>query len=190
MQFTKIRDVRSPEHSWLNSWIDFFIPNDFVELYYAENCKFTPSEIIQDQDKLKEDNFFIESEVPMINLPAWYGILIPSWIKIKLNDWNHGWDDGWKYTYDLVFDDKSWVCSKLWLINWAKVVDNNYRWEMHLHLINTSYYNVQLTPGMKITQAIIRRVYLPVLNEITNAEYENMPETDRWAAWFGSTDKK
>jgi len=50
---------------------------------------------------------------------------------------------------------------------------------MHLHLINTSYYNVQLTPGMKITQAIIRRVYLPVLNEITNAEYENMPETDR-----------
>jgi len=71
MKFLKIRDVKSPERgTCLSSGIDFFIPNDFIELFYSENCKFTPSEYIEDQDKLKEDNFFIESEVPIINIPA------------------------------------------------------------------------------------------------------------------------
>lgn len=178
MKILKIRDTKLPER-WtdISSWIDIFLPNDFIDLYYSKDCFFTPSEYIEDQDRLKDYNFFIESEAPIINIPAWYGIKIPSWLKVLL-------DKG----TDMVLTDKSGVCVKLWLINWACVIDADYRWEFSIHLINTSKFNVQLTPWQKITQGIIRKVELQPIFEVDEEYYKvEWWKTERGEWGFGST---
>ncbi len=44
-------------------------------------------------------------------------MLIPSLIKTIIDPW-----------YDLVFNNKSWIAAKKWLIIGAKVIDSSYRW--------------------------------------------------------------
>lgn len=168
IQFLKIRDVKSPER-WtkLSSGIDFFIPNDLK----VWDIKRTPL----------ENNIWME--VPIyeweILIPVNEGVLIPSWIKTIIKPW-----------FDLVFDNKSWVASKKWLIIWAKVVDSDYRWEVHIHLINTTNYTQKIKLWDKVAQAIIRKVELIEPYEITQEEFEKQRNTERGEGWFWSTGTK
>jgi dUTPase len=41
------------------------------------------------------------------------------------------------------------------LVIGAQVIDEDYQGEIHIHLINTGYEEVHITPGMKIAQFIL-----------------------------------
>ncbi len=153
MIIEQIRDVNKPERAnTTDSWIDFYIPNDLEEI------------ISHHWDILYEDLW-------LFTIPAWYNVKIPLWIRIRLDEW-----------YDLTFFNKSGIASQTWLIVGACVIDNWYRWELVLNLINTSKDNVTIQRWKKIVQGIIRKCeyVIPVEWVIDDA-------TDRWQWWFGST---
>jgi len=168
LKYTKVRNVKSPER-WTkhSSGIDFFIPN----ILLMKDIKNTPSEDI------KPINSIIRDGNIYINSGEW--ILIPSWIKTIIKSW-----------YDLVFDNKSWITVKKWLIIWAKVIDADYRWEIHLHLINTSSFAQKIKLWDKIAQAIIRKVILWDIKNISKDKFEEYSKTERWEGWFWSTGEK
>lgn len=173
IRFTKLRDVKSPTR-WteLSSWIDFYIPNHLE----SEDLTLTPSKWCNLGYEVKDliKDWFI-------TIPAWMWMKIPSWLKVLMDK---GWDD---WTYEMVLYNKSWIAVKYNLIVWANVVDNDYRWEFNIHLINTSNEPISIDFGQKIVQWIIRKVQLDKIEEISNEEYEKENNTERGEGWFGST---
>lgn len=176
LYFTKIRDVKSPTR-WtsVSSWIDFYIPNSLI----PEDVSFTPKEglII----KKLNNREYIRLDKKQIIIPAWYGVLIPSGLKVLLPEGEEN------YTYEMVLYNKSGVSVKHNLLVWANVIDNDYRGEFNIHLINCSNEDVYLEFGQKIVQWIIRRVYLEQPEEISFETYESHSNTERGEGWFGST---
>ena len=69
----------------------------------------------------------------------------------------------------------------------ASVIDNDYRGEFNIHLINPTEQWIILKKGAKIVQWIIRKVQLADLVEVTKDFYETFADTERWEGWFGST---
>lgn len=171
LKFTKIRDVQSPTR-WTetSSWIDFYIPRDIK----AEDIKITPSP----ERILDVKNFVTEEEIV---IPPFKGMLIPSWLKVCMDPW-----EKWE-TYDLVLIWKSWVSVKTNLLVGASVIDNDYRGEFNIHLINPTEQWIILKKGAKIVQWIIRKVQLADLVEVTKDFYETFADTERGEGWFGST---
>jgi dUTPase len=125
---------------------------------------------------------FFNFDKNTIIIPAWYGILIPTWIKMVFPSNNED-----NETYDFVLNNKSWVSTKMNLLVWAWVVDNEYRWEMHIHLINTSNKEIEVEAWQKITQGILRKLSTFDVEEISQEEFDKYSQTDRWEGWFGST---
>ena len=174
-RFTKLRDVKSPcRWTAVSSWIDFFIPNDLK----VEDIKFTP--MIGKHSWELDPIHLVDEKEKKIYIPAWAWVLIPSWLKVLM-----GWDVDW--TYEMVLYNKSWVAVKYNLLVWANVIDNDYRGEFNIHLINPTTETVIVEFWQKIVQWIIRKVYLPEPEEISNEEYELNSNTERGEGWFGST---
>lgn len=143
MKYCKVRDVKSPNRGTSKSaGIDFFIPNDFEERL-----------LLPGQD-----------------------ILIPSGIKAEIPE-----------GYMLMGADKSGIATSgvacvlagrepkakkdtdaAVIIVGAKIVDEDYQGEIHIHLFNAGLGAAYLKPGMKISQFIL----VPVLY----AELEEVPE--------------
>jgi len=168
IKFLKIRNVKNPTRAnSSDSGIDFFIPNDLTEI------KLTPT---TGRDKNLE---LANIENWKIDIPSSQWVLIPAWVKTIIEEW-----------YDLVFENKSWVSTKYWLVIWAKVVDSSYRWEVHIHLINTSDKTIQVELWQKVAQGIIRKVENDIPEEISEEEFSKHENTDRWNWWFGSTGEK
>ena len=86
-------------------------------------------------------------------------------------------DSNW--TYDLVLIGKSGVSVKTNLIVGAAVIDNDYRGEFNIHLINPGLNDITIQKGSKIVQGIIRRVDLMDVAEISNEAYEELSNTER-----------
>jgi dUTPase len=171
-KFTKVRDVQSPTRwTFRSSWLDFYIPNDIK----PEDVKITP---LNEPVKIDPSRFVTEDEVI---IPWGRGMLIPSWLKVYMTPGSHD------YVYDLVLIWKSWVSVKTDLIVWAAVIDNDYRWEFNLHLINPWMNDVHLKKWAKVIQWIIRQAEIPEIYEVDNAMYENFCNTTRWENWFWST---
>lgn len=159
MRYTKVRDVKSPQRGTQKSaGIDFFIPNDFS----------------------------VKKLLPMED------ILIPSGIKAELPQ-----------GYMLMAADKSGVvttsyaCEKAKrepkpdafdsvVIIGAKIVDEDYQGEIHIHLVNVGGLPVILRPGMKITQFILVPVSYEDIEEVPEDELFTVT-TQRGAGGFGST---
>lgn len=183
IKFLKIRDVKSPVR-WnkKDSWYDLFIPNDLQDLYDAPNCCYTPKAKLTDEEQANMKKTFFNFDKNTIIIPVWYGILIPTWIKMVFPSNNED-----NETYDFVLNNKSWVSTKLNLLVWAWVVDNEYRWEMHIHLINTSNKEIEVEAWQKITQGILRKLSTFDVEEISQEEFDKYSQTDRWEGWFGST---
>ena len=176
LYFTKIRDVKSPTRGTsVSSGIDFYIPNELV----PEDVSFTPKEWLN--SKKLDRSEMVSTKTKTIRIPAGYGVLIPSWLKILLEEWDEN------YTYEMVLYNKSGVAVKYNLLVGANVIDNDYRWEFNIHLINCSTEDVVLEFGQKIVQWIIRRVYLEQPEEIAFETYESNSNTERGEGWFGST---
>lgn len=161
MNIAKVRNVRTPERGTDKSaGIDFFIPESFVERTLAPQRD----------------------------------ILIPSGIKANVPE-----------GYMLMAADKSGVVTSKYavvtsgrkpkptafnsvLVLGAKIVDEDYQGEIHIHLVNVGNEHVLLKPGMKIAQFIL----VPVSYENVNVVDEKdlfAEESERGAGGFGSTNK-
>ena len=161
MRFLKVRDVKSPERgTQYSAGIDFFVPNDFVA------CTLAPGE----------------------------DVLIPSGIKVGLPPCTM-----------LMGADKSGIASSAkakWragmkvkdalpesaVVIGAKIVDEDYPGEVHIHLINVGEEFVTVTPGQKVAQFIIVPVLYSMPEEVKSQEELRIPQTERTGG-FSSTNK-
>lgn len=143
MKFCKVRDVKSPVRgTGKAAGIDFFVPN------------------------FKKDIF----------LDAHSDLLIPSGIKMEIPE-----------NYMLMAADKSGVVTSRWacigagrtpnvdafesiVIIGAKIVDEDYQGEIHIHLINVGNTRVCIKPGRKIAQFILVPVSYEELEEVDETE--------------------
>lgn len=159
MKIAKVRDVKTPERGTDKSaGIDFFVPNDFIEKV----------------------------------LPPQRDMLIPSGIKAQVPE-----------GFMLMAAEKSGVVTSKQaaveagrtpkptayttiVVLGAKIVDEDYQGEIHIHLINVGNEYVTVKPGTKIAQFIL----VPVSYE----NIEIVPEdqlfsevSERGDGGFGST---
>lgn len=161
MKFAKVRNVKSPERGTERSaGIDFFIPEDFGvhKLFGGDD------------------------------------ILIPSGIKAEIPEF-----------YMLMAADKSGIVTtanaqkeigrkpksssfESCIIIGAKIVDEDYQGEIHIHLINVGNDPVILKPGMKIAQFILVPVLYDDLEEVSETELFTKTSS-RGSGGFGSTNK-
>lgn len=161
MKFAKVRNVKSPARGTCKSaGIDFFVPN-------FGNSK----------------GFIVNPGTDM---------LIPSGIKMEIPE-----------GYMLMAADKSGVVTSKWacigidrtpkpdafesiVILGAKIVDEDYQGEIHIHVINVGKSKVHIKPGMKIAQFILVPVSYEGLEEVSESElFKN--STERGSGAFGST---
>jgi dUTP pyrophosphatase len=159
MKIAKVRNVKTPERGTPKSaGIDFFVPNDFVEQV----------------------------------LPPQRDILIPSGIKADVPE-----------NFMLMAAEKSGVVTtknaaiqagrkpKVTAYNTvvvlgAKIVDEDYQGEIHIHLVNVGNEYVIIKPGTKIAQFILVPVSYDTVEVVP--ENELFDETsDRGDGGFGST---
>lgn len=161
MKYAKVRDVKSPERGTSKSaGIDFFVPNDFKATYVHAN----------------------------------HDLLIPSGIKVKI-----------PAGFMLMGADKSGVATSRTaclecgrepkknalrspLIIGAKIIDEDYQGEIHIHIINVGMVPVFIEPGMKIAQFILVPVSYANLVEVSESELF-YSASERGEGSFGSTDK-
>lgn len=161
MRFLKVRDVKSPERgTQYSAGIDFFVPNDFK---------------------------------PTILYPGG-DILIPSGIKVGLPPGTM-----------LMAADKSGIASSATakaevgmeakdalpasaVIIGAKIIDEDYPGEVHIHLINAGRNAVMIRPGQKVAQFIIVPVLYSIPEEVKSQEELRIPQTERTGG-FSSTNK-
>ena len=70
----------------------------------------------------------------------------------------------------------------------AKIVDEDYQGEIHIHIINVGCQSITIKPGMKIAQFILVPVLYDTIEEVTSEEeLYNGVETQRGKGGFGST---
>lgn len=159
MKYCKVRDVKSPERGTSGSaGIDFFVPNDFG-----------PASVWPQHD-----------------------LLIPSGIKMNIP---HG--------FMLLGVDKSGIATSVSacyragrmpkagsfnspVIIGAKLIDEDYQGEIHIHIINVGQEIIHIRPGMKIAQFVLVPVNYESLEETTEFLLFN-EVTERGEGGFGST---
>lgn len=143
MKFAKVRDVKSPVRGTAKSaGIDFFVPNDCQPIKLFPQCD----------------------------------VLIPSGIKAAIPD-----------NFMLMAAEKSGVVTSAEAVAragrkvkpgaynsvitlGAKIIDEDYQGEIHIHLVNVGREIVTIKPGTKIAQFIL----VPVSYD----ELEEMPENE------------
>ena len=176
IQFTKIRDVKSPSRANANdAGTDFFIPY-YTERFLADLKEKNKNNDITFVYKIDE----LGDQIVEMTLAPHAQINIPSGIKVNILD---------KNTY-LDADNKSGVATKYRLIVGAKVVDAGYQGEVHLNLINTSDEEVTLRTGQKIVQFIHKEYINTEWQEITNEQYDAIEVSDRGTGGFASSGEK
>lgn len=159
MKFAKVRDVKSPVRGTAKSaGIDFFVPNDCMPFRLFPQCD----------------------------------ILIPSGIKANIPE-----------NMMLMAAEKSGVVTSAEAVTragrtpkdsaynsviviGAKIVDEDYQGEIHIHLVNVGREIVTINPGTKIAQFILVPVSYDELEEVSENElFTN--STERGEGGFGST---
>lgn len=161
MRFFKVRDVKSPERgTQYSAGIDFFVPNDFVT-----------RTIIPGED-----------------------ILIPSGIKVGLPPGTmlmgadkSGIASSKKAKRRVGMEAKDALPNSAVIIG-AKIIDEDYPAELHIHLINAGLDTVTIRPGQKVAQFIIVPVLYSMPEEVKSQEELRIPQTERTGG-FSSTNK-
>ncbi len=159
MRFSKVRDVKSPVRGTERSaGIDFFAPES------GKNIVIYPGD----------------------------DVLIPSGIKMEI-----------PAGYMLMAADKSGVVTSKFacqdigripkpdafesvVILGAKIIDEDYQGEIHIHLVNVGNARVYIKPGMKIAQFILVPVSYEPLEEVPEDTLFSQTSL-RGAGGFGST---
>ena len=120
-------------------------------------------------------DFYVPEDFPTTDILPNGSILIPSGIKVNIP---HG--------YCLLGVDKSGVATKKGFILGAKLIDEDYQGEIHLHLINASVSLQRINRGDKIAQFVLLPVNYDNFTEVPLSElYSSISE--RGDGGFGST---
>ena len=176
IEFTKIRDVKSPNRANKHdAGTDFYVPN-YTEDFIRD---------LQDKNigrKIQYQIGFDESGDPFCQITIAPGeqINIPSGIKVNILD---------KNTY-LEANNKSGIATKYHLLVGASVVDADYQGEIHLNVHNVWRSAVTIVTGQKLVQFIHKYYIDTEWSEISNEDYNNIEESDRGVGSFGSTSLK
>lgn len=124
-------------------------------------------------------DFFIPDDFAKTIIKPNESILIPSGIKVNL-----------PANTCLTFQNKSGVCTKKLLVIGAKIVDEDYQGEIHIHLINVGNISQTIEPGDKIAQGIVCPVIYESIEEVATLEECFTETTQRGEGGFGSTGVK
>lgn len=143
-------------------------------------------------DKAAGIDFYIPEDVDhILKVPAHSDILIPSGIVVEgldhcmlmAADKSGVVTSGRAKRIAGMKDENSFSGS---LIIGAKIIDEDYQGEIHIHLINTSGHEIVLFPGRKIAQFIVVPVFYPDLVETPIDElFED--DSERGDGGFGHT---
>lgn len=172
ISFTKVRNVKTPTRAYeYAAGIDFYVPEfsyEFVKDVKEKNPNWCESFIVSWHPKLDGVSFILEPG-GRIN--------IPSGIKVNIEDKNTC----------LLAANKSGVASKKGLNHLAELIDPDYQGEIHINLYNSGSTPVEISSGEKIIQFM----QLPIIRdnwvEVTNDEFDAIPESERNTGGFGSS---
>lgn len=89
--------------------------------------------------------------------------------------------------YAMFVMNKSGVAVKKCLDHGAEVIDEGYRGEIGIHLINVGKEAQTIKPGDKIIQVVLLPVGYHEVEMISEEEYADMGDTTRGAGAYGST---
>ena len=161
MKIARVRDVKLPERGTDKSaGIDFFVPNDFA-----------PTVVLPGMDLLIPSG--IKADVPegfMLMAADKSGIVTSKNACVKAGR-----------------EPKPTAFNSIVVIG-AKIVDEDYQGEIHIHIINVGLRPVRINPGMKISQFILVPVSYDSIEEVSENELFSYI-SDRGNGGFGSTDK-
>lgn len=168
VQFTRVRNVKMPNRANSHdAGTDFFVP-------------FYNQEFLVDLIKKNENNkifYTIKDDDLFITIPSGEQVMIPSGIKVWIND---------KRTY-LQATNKSGVASKYHLDVMANTIDADYQGEVHINLCNNGNTDITVQTGQKLVQ-FIHQIYLDTdWQEMTEDEYNEIEPSDRADGMAGST---
>lgn len=110
-----------------------------------------------------------------ITIPAWQDALIPTDLAFDIP---FGWD--------LAVYNKSGISTKKKLFKGAELIDSDYTGNVHIHFFNFSDEDVEIKKGDKISQLVMREVWMGTLEEVS----ELNKDTKRGSGGFGSTGDK
>lgn len=122
-------------------------------------------------------DFFIPDEFGTIYFKPQESVLIPSGIKMNIPN-----------GYTLIAFNKSGICTKKVLTIGAEVIDSDYQGEIHIHLINSGFIEVNVNGGDKIAQFILFEIPKIKLTCIDNERNLYDSISKRGSKGFGSTD--
>lgn len=186
MKFSKTRHVKSPERgTLLSAGIDFFVPfftKDFISDLLLKNEHLRTS--------IKQDFSYVTNKT--ITLLPQHRILIPSGVHVNFTEEENALRSATNLTLGLSLNatNKSGVGSKKGLDYLASCVDVDYSGEIHINLVNTGEFPVEISEGEKIIQFLLQPVYYASLEEVSfNDLYLNF-DSQRGAGGFGSTNTK
>lgn len=161
LRFAKVRDVKSPERGTARSaGIDFFVPNSF------------PTTLVQPGDDL-----LIPSGI-RVDIPEGYMLLGAD---------KSGVSTSKQAIVDVGRNPKKGAFTSPTIIG-AKIIDEDFQGELHIHIINVGKFPIMVRPGMKISQFILVPVDYCALQEVPVDELF-AEATERGAGCFGSTNK-
>lgn len=89
------------------------------------------------------------------------------------------------FGWDLAVYNKSGIATKKKLTKGAELIDSDYRGTVHIHFFNNSDVDVSIKKGDKISQLVMRPVWMGELEESDAISLD----TERGEGGFGSTGK-
>ena len=89
--------------------------------------------------------------------------------------------------FALIMHDKSGIALNKGFAVGAKVIDEDYQGEIHLHVFNVCGAKQTLQPGMKLVQGLLIPVGYHSITEATSLKELYKNKTDRGIGGFGST---
>lgn len=174
--FQRVRDVQRPSRGTSEaSGIDFYVPR--FNVTFIKDIKSKNPDISSMKPGCFE--YIIDTHNNSILLAPGARIIIPSGIKVR------GLKD-----ISLNAHNKSGVSTKKGLIYGAEVVDKDYRGEIHISIINTSNFIVEIKENEKLIQFLQEFVNIGELEEVSSGEELFLEESERGENWQGSTDNK
>lgn len=163
MKIAKVRNVRTPDRGTNKSaGLDFYIPEDFdTKMLFPHTDVLIPSGIVA---KIPEGFMLMGADKS--------GVVVS--------------EEGYARTK---LEPRRRRPFPSPLIIGAKIIDEDYQGEIHIHVINVGNNCITLAPGMKIAQFILVPVSYEGV-EVVDSRDELFPEeSDRGASGFGSTNK-
>lgn len=170
--YARTRKVKQPERGTSRSaGIDFFMP-EFTDDYLFDIIAKNPN---YSQIRPGNYSYYIDEARKKILLAPHERLMIPSGIKIRGHE-----------NIAINAHNKSGVGTKKGLDRLAEVVDEDYQGELHISIVNTSNFIVEICEHEKIMQWLEVKVDYSELEELAEDQLF-IEETERGSGGFGST---